>query len=216
MAIAIDTSLNFAYSSSGATSYTRSLTISGSDRYLVVSVLDVAGDTVTGVTYNGVSMTQLGKINAATSRYLYVYGLANPTTGTNNIVASRSGTTSVFGFGAINLSGANQTTTPIDAIATNNVTSASPTINLTTISDNTAVIVSSSTLNNTLAASTNLTGLVTDPSFWVSIMARSTTFPKTPAGTATYTVTCPSGNTGLIAVSIAPSSTFTPQAMWFM
>lgn len=203
MAIAIQSSLSIAYSGSGATSYTRSYTIGGSDRYLLVGVLDVAGDTVTGVTYAGVSMTQLGKINAATSRYTYLYGLANPTTGTNDIVASRSGTTSVFGFGAVNLSGASQTTSPVDATATNNVTSASPTIDLTTATDNSAVIVMSSTLNNALDSSTNLTDIVVD-TFRIALLSRSTTFPKTPTGAQTYTVTCPSGNTGLVAVSIAP------------
>lgn len=206
MAVAIANSLGYAYSAGGATSYTRSFAISGSDRYLLVSLLDVAGDTVTGVTYNGVAMTQLGKVAAATTRYTYMYGLANPTTGTNDIVATRSSGTSVFGFGAINLSGASQTTSPVDASATNNVTSATPSIDLTTVADNAAVIVGASTLNNPLAASTNLTGVVGDASFSISVMARSATFPFTPAGAQTYTMTCTSGNTGLIAVSIAPAS----------
>lgn len=216
MAVAIENSLAYAYSGSAATTYTRSFTISGSDRYLLVSVVDVAGDTVTGVTYAGVSMTQLAKVAAATTRYTYMYGLANPTTGTNDIVASRSGTISVFGYGAINLSGANQTTSPIDASATNNVTSATPTIDLTTVADNSAVIVGAHTPNNPIAASTNLTEVVGDASFDVSIMARSSTFPKTPAGAQTYTLTCPSGNTGLIAVSIAPPASTTANSGFFM
>lgn len=207
MAVAIAESLAYAYSAAAATTYTRSFTISGSNRYLLVSVLDVAGDTVTGVTYAGVPMTQLAKVAAATTRYIYMYGLANPTTGTNDIVATRTSTVSVFGYGAINLSGANQTTSPIDASATNNVTSNTPTIDLTTVADNTAVIIGASTPNNPIAASTNLTEVVGDAAFDVSIMARSSTFPKTPAGAQTYTLTCPLGNSGLIAVSIAPPST---------
>lgn len=205
MAIAIANSLAIAYSGSGATSYTRSFAISGSDRYLLVGVLDVAGDTVTGVTYGGVSMTQLGKTNAATSRYIYLYGLANPTTGTNDIVASRSSGTSVFGYGAVNLSGATQTTSPVDASATQNGTGTTVSVDLTTVADNTAVIVMSSTLNGGLAVSTNLTEVCADAAFDVSLIGRSTTFPKTPAGVQTYGVTSGSSdNKGIVAVSISP------------
>lgn len=206
MAVAVQASLAIAYSGSGATSYTRAFTIGGSDRYLTVGILDVAGDTVTGVTYAGVAMTQLGKINCATSRYIYIYGLANPASGTNDIIASRSSGTSVFGFGAINISGASQTTSPVDATATQNGTDTTVSVDLTTVVDNAAVIIMSSTLNGGLAVSTNLTEVCADAAFDVSLMARSTTFPKTPAGVQTYAVTSGSSdNKGIVAVSIAPA-----------
>lgn len=205
MAIAIQATLNInPYSSAGVTSLTRSFAISGSDRYLVVGILDVSGDNATSCTYAGVAMTQLAKINAVTSRYVYVYGLANPTTGTNDIIYTRGSTTSVCGFGAVNLTGATQTTSPVDASNTANSTSTSTSVSLTTVLDNTAVIVFSSGGAN-LAGSTNLTEIAIDSSFDVSVLCRSTTFPKTPAGAQTYTITNTDGdNNGVIAVSIAP------------
>lgn len=207
MAIAVQATLNISpYSASGVSSLTRSFTISGDNRYLLVGVLDVSGDSAISCTYGGVAMTQLAKVNALTSRYIYLYGLANPTTGTNDIVYTRSSTTSVCGFGAVNLTGAKQTTSPVDATNTHNSTGTSATINLVTSTDNSAVIVFGSG-DSAYAASTNLTELCTDSSFDLALIARSATFPKTPAGSQDYTITCGSGNNGLLAVAIAPAKT---------
>lgn len=204
MAIAIEATLNInPYSSAGVTSLTRSFAISGTNRYLVVGILDVSGDNATSCTYAGVSMTQLGKVAALTSRYIYFYGLANPTTGTNDIVYTRGSTTSVCGFGAVNLTGATQTTSPIDASNTANSTGTSIGISLTTVADNTAVLVMAGG-QDPMSASTNLTEQATDSSFDAALISRSTTFPKTPAGATTYTTSFGSGNNGCIAISIAP------------
>lgn len=205
MAVAVQDTLAIAYSGSGVSSLTRSFTISGSQRYLVVGVLDVSGDNATSCTYGGVAMTQLGKINCLTTRYIYFYGLANPTSGANDIVYTRGSTTSVCGFGAVNLSGATQTTSPIDASNTANSTGTSIGISLTTVADNTAVLVMASG-QDPLSASTNLTEVCADASFDVALISRSTTFPKTPAGATTYTTSFGSGNNGCIAISIAPYS----------
>lgn len=64
----------------------------GSDRGLIVVIFGAATDILTGVTYAGVSMTQLFKQQGAAQGglYVYIYGLANPATGTNNIVSSWS------------------------------------------------------------------------------------------------------------------------------
>lgn len=81
--------------SSGATQ-TQSYTVTaGSDRYLVVWLTTncVSADTLTGVTYNGVALTQLYKRQNTTAQcfeWQYWYGLANPATGANNLVASFS------------------------------------------------------------------------------------------------------------------------------
>jgi len=205
MAIAIQASLNInPYSGSGVTSLTRSFTIGGSDRYLVVGILDVSGDNATSCTYGGVAMTQLGKVNAVTSRYVYMYGLANPTTGTNDIVYTRGSTTSVCGFGAVNLTGAKQTTSPVDATATQNGTGTGVSIDLTTVADNTAVIIVGVNAGP-ISASTNLTEVCTDAAFDSTLICRSTTFPKTPAGLTNYAMTNSVGdNQGLVAVSIEP------------
>lgn len=215
MAIANQANLAIAYSGAGVTSLTRSFTIGGSERYLIVGILDVSGDNATSCTYGGVAMTQLAKINALTTRYIYVYGLANPTTGTNDIVYTRGSTTSVCGFGAVNLSGATQTTSPIDASNTANSTGTSIGISLTTVADNTAVLVMASG-QDPLAASTNLTEVCADASFDTALISRSTTFPKTPAGATTYTTSFGSGNNGCIAISIAPYVAATNASSFFL
>lgn len=216
MAIAIESSLNISpYSASGVLSLTRSYTISGTNRYLLVCVLDVSGDNASSCTYGGVAMTQLGKINALTSREIYIYGLANPASGTNDVVYTRSSSTSVCGFGAVNLTGAKQTTSPVDATNTGNSTGTTSSISLTTVADNSAVIVFGSGDSN-YAASTNLAEVATDVTFDLAIIARSTTFPKTPAGSQTYTISCNTGNNGIIAVSIAPLTTTNSSFLMFM
>lgn len=69
---------------------------SGTDRYLLVGFVgDVSSgaDDVSSVTYNGVSMTLIAKqLQGATNgnRWTYVYGLANPATGANNVVVTFS------------------------------------------------------------------------------------------------------------------------------
>ena len=102
MAIALDNSNSG--NNSGMNTTTVSLTVAGSDRILIVGVADqslVAGN-VTGVTYNGVSMTQIDTVQTnATDTVVYLYGILAPSTGTNNIVASRTiASDSFYVFGA--------------------------------------------------------------------------------------------------------------------
>lgn len=215
MAISIDTSLSLAYSGSGVTSYTRSFTTSGTERYLLVYINDFSGNNQTGCTYNGTSMTLLNTPIMVGSIYQYVYGLANPASGAHDIVYSRSSSTSIIGMSAVSINGAKQTTSPVDAV--NTATAGSVTsldINLTTIADNSAVFVFSYTNNANIAASTNLTEVVGDSGFDLGIICRSTTFPKTPAGLQTYTTTASSGDMGSIAVSIAPPGGLNTVKTW--
>lgn len=69
----------------------------GSDGYLLVSVMSTStfGVTVSGITWNGVSMTQLtqGVITNASGN-LAIFGIATPATGTNDCVVTFSGTQS--------------------------------------------------------------------------------------------------------------------------
>lgn len=86
------------------TSLTYAHTTSGSDRGLVIGVIGAqagTGDVVTGVTYAGVAMTKLQTIapgaNNGSDRYRYLFYLANPALGTNNVVISASATTFLQG-----------------------------------------------------------------------------------------------------------------------
>lgn len=90
--IAFDTSANGSVSSSGAN--TVSFTVANnSNRILVVELVARNQTTVTvsGVTYNGVSMTQDLDSGAGTSGHAYEYSLVAPATGANNVVITLSG-----------------------------------------------------------------------------------------------------------------------------
>lgn len=106
MAIAVDaTSEGYANS----TSLTYSHTCTGSDRVLTVALWTFpSGDTVTGITYNGTAMTKLGTQSADAGGYTNLWGIANPSTGANNIVISMS-SSQVFATSA-SYTGCNTTT----------------------------------------------------------------------------------------------------------
>lgn len=98
------------------TSRTFAHTCSGSGRYLFVPVkggLVSDGDLVTGATYDGVEMTLIGKRSpggAGTegNRWIYLFGLKNPTSGTHNVVVSSSANVYILA-GAVSYTGADQT-----------------------------------------------------------------------------------------------------------
>ena len=70
-------------------------------RVLLVGFTHRTNDDVTGVTYGGVAMSQLIKVNNTTDgEWLYIYGLIAPATGANDIVASFS-TSQVNYYGAV-------------------------------------------------------------------------------------------------------------------
>ena len=95
MAIAFDAA---ARTDAGAnqTTATVSHTCTGSDRILFVQAIsNDDGDTVTGVTYNGVAMTKIGSSvgvppAGSSSNFLSMWYLIAPATGANNVVVTRS------------------------------------------------------------------------------------------------------------------------------
>lgn len=112
----------------GGTSLSWSHTASGSDRAVYVGVI-WAGfpntvDTTASVTYNGVSMTSVGKSSASggsLSPYVLnvqVFELKNPPTGANTVVVTFSGT-SVAVAGSSSYTGVNQSTAHGTAVTAN-------------------------------------------------------------------------------------------------
>lgn len=88
MAIVQDTT---SYSSATSTSLTYAHTCTGSNLILLVAVVAVtASDVITGVTYNGVSMTKIAGQLYGGVAYQYLYYLVAPSTGANNIIVSSS------------------------------------------------------------------------------------------------------------------------------
>lgn len=139
MAIAFDTATNPALAN--ATSNTVAHTCTGTDRFLYVSVW-MRAVTCTGVTYGGVAMTEIGtRVLTGDSDYIAHYYLKNPASGSNNIVASFSGSNYSM-VGAASYTGVDQTS-PLDA--NNNraaTTSSNLTTSVTTVADNCWVLAS--------------------------------------------------------------------------
>lgn len=100
-----------ATTSTGSTSFSH--TTSGSDRTLVVVVASFATSsiTVSGATYNGVSLTQRRAVenNYTANRYLNIaiLTLDNPAVGANTVAVTFSGSPSTYSIRAISYTGAN-------------------------------------------------------------------------------------------------------------
>src|SRR5216684_143991 len=90
MAIAIDTTSHSNQNSGASLTWAHTVT-AGSNMILDVGVKILNSETCSGVTYNGVSLTQVSsKVQGAVT--LYLFSLVAPATGAaHNIVASFSG-----------------------------------------------------------------------------------------------------------------------------
>lgn len=97
MAIAYDATGVGTQSTTTAKTWTH--TCSGSNRILFVSCMADTTDVVTGVTYNSVSMTLVGKkqMAATNNRWLYLFYLIAPATGANTVSVNASSSVSLQG-----------------------------------------------------------------------------------------------------------------------
>ncbi len=214
MAIAYDaTSQTSSTAWSSGSSLTWSHTTTGSDRYLIVaiSIGDSSSDVVTGITYNGVAMTRIATqtVGGASD---YMYGLVNPTTGANNIIASFSITSSFCHGAATSYTGIKQTGQP-DSFSSSSASATSLSVSTTTVADNSWVV---GFFSNSSANTNSRTG-ITSRSYNTGIGRDigDSNAPKTPAGSYTMTEQgATSGTwTGIIA-SLSPTvATTTNSAM---
>ena len=114
MAIAFDSSTKDAVGGAG-TSHTTSFNNVAGNFMVVTSTSYTTNPGATTMTYNGVSMTQMGsnQTGGATPVYQYTFYLASPATGTNNIVTTTTNSlTNGFFDHVLSYSGVN-TASPI-------------------------------------------------------------------------------------------------------
>lgn len=132
--IAFNTASNSGYQAASA-SYSWSHTCTGNNRFLAVDVaLLSVGQTVTGITYNGVAMTLIGAQTTVSSvGRVESWGLANPASGTNTIEVTLSGSIASAGC-AVSYSGVQQTSpyANFNSAQATNVGAADATVNVTT------------------------------------------------------------------------------------
>ncbi len=205
MAIAFDAASTGTAGTS--TSITVAHTCTGSDRILFVGIATFdsgGGQQVSGVTYNGVAMTQIGTRRVAGNLDNTLWYLIAPATGTNNIVASYASQAEVY-LVAASYTGAKQTGQP-DATAGNSGQSASAiTAVVTTIADNCWVVMSATCNSLGLAAGASTTSR-TEASPNDAIGFYDNNAAKTPAGAVTLTATGnATNNTTSSGASFAPA-----------
>lgn len=115
----------------GVTSLTWSHTTSGLDRALIVGVsyFDAAAVSITGVTYAGVAMTNIGGATDSSNSRAQLWKLSNPAVGANNVIVSFSG--GIDGLaGAVSFTGAQQITALLTGtLATATGSNTTPTVN---------------------------------------------------------------------------------------
>lgn len=197
MAIAFDSSSGTLGSS--VTSLTVSHTCSGSNRVLIAGLYLASGDNVTSVTYNGVAMTQAIKVNRTGTEFIYLYYLANPATGANNLVANFSSDSTPALEGA-SFTGAKTTGIPDSSNSATGGTSPIS-VSTTTVADNSISVLLARNGSGPYTASTNST-LANDQSHTALFYSSSL---QTPPGSANMQVTYTGGATWAGAMlSLAP------------
>lgn len=196
MAIAFDAATGTTSTNTNTNTFTH--TCSGTDRFLIVpcaSLNNGALDAVTGVTYNGVAMTRLGSFyQVGTFNWIiYIYYLANPDSGTNNVVVTRNTSNGQTYGAAASYTGVDQIT-PIDNGVTSGTSTSPPTTTShTSTTDNSWFFLTHANVDANSTASTGAT-LRGTASF---ICTRfDSGGPVTPAGSYSMTISWPGTRAG--------------------
>lgn len=188
------------------TSLTFSHTCTGSDLVLFVGVTCSLNDNVvTGVTYNGDAMTLVRKNTPnGTTRWLYLWKLISPDTGTHDVVVSSSENTFI-GATSASYTGCDQTTNP-EASADDSTTGTGDTSTITTLTDNAWAGMVASAESGTIAAGASTTKRDDDTIAITGIF--DSNGAVTPAGNRSLAYTCGSSfDIHSIIYSIKPAGT---------
>lgn len=220
--IQFDAASNSGYQTAQST-YTWNHTCTGSNRHLLVgiSMLSVAGSSVSGITYNGVAMTFLGaKASVSGAIRVELWGLVAPATGTNAIAVTLSASLDSVG-GAISTTGVHQTspTEAFNSASATNVGAADATVDVTTVADNDWVLDAVATSDTTIT----VTGTQTQRSNVSGALGSGATGsqgPKTPPGTVTsaWTNVGALATWSIAAIALRPiaASNLGSQTPWYL
>lgn len=162
---------------------------SGSNRILWVSVLgsSVSSADVSGVTYAGTAMTLIASKQANSGRFIYLFYLVAPATGSNNVVIT-SASNFTWG-GASSYSGASQTGVP-DASNTGDsgASATSWTDSVTTTANNCWTVIAGRSNAGGIGAGASTTQRASESAFGTANICDSNA-AVTPAGSASLTIT---------------------------
>lgn len=188
-----DTSLTWSHTSAG--------------NLLVVGVFgdnvadDATGNHITGVTYNGVAMTEVNRAADSSDRWCYQFYLLGPAAGAHNVVISASTTIAMAGM-SVSYSGVKQSGQP-DASTTNTSAGATTiTTNLTTVADNSWTVLAAKVANSQPSASTGSTQRLSNSD---GLGMYDSGAAIHPAGSTSMAVTNGASNAwGVVMASYAP------------
>jgi hypothetical protein len=215
--ITYDSSADGGNNGGSTTSLSYSCTVgSGPNRLLLVNLVgDNVADDISSVTYAGTPMTLIGKIQAPSNNWQYLYYLLNPSSGSNNIVIT-AGSPHYLISQAASWYNVKQGSQP-DAFTTNTAaaTSTSLTTSLTTVATGSLVVqgvwsgtgcASCSPPGAHLAAGTGATPIITDAAFDGLGIFVSSGSPVVPPGNVSMT-TISDGweSNSVIMASFAPA-----------
>src|SRR3990167_3702009 len=193
-----------AQSTSGpGTTITNSLD-AGSDanRVLICGVTGhTTSDEMTAATYNGVSMTKIGVVKnpGDGARYIYLWMLVNPASGTNDLVYTNN--SSVFCFsGATVLSGVSAEDTTASAKTKTATSGSTYNHSITTVADNCWLVGFTSNNGNNISAGANTT--LREAS--ASAVRSDTNAAQTPAGAYDLNWSATSAEWASVVTAVAP------------
>jgi hypothetical protein len=176
-------------------------TCSGSDRILWVGVMTSSTRSVSSVTYNGVALTSLTR--SAGGQPVQLWYLIAPATGTNTISVSIGAPNSFVYTSGASYTGVKQSGQP-DAQNTNSTSSSSVSTSVTTVADNSwVVLIARNDTDGNTNAGTNSTERTAGAAGTVQLY--DSNGAVSPAGSFSMTVT----NAGSYATTIAMAS-FSP------
>lgn len=184
--------------------YSANYTCTGSNLELVVCITGLGGDFITSVTYNGVAMTLVDKMNFTSTVWMYSYILIAPATGTH-AVAINGSTTNTYNVFAASWTSAKQSGQP-DAHTTATAASADHiTKAMSTIADGSWVIFYVQDTVSGTGTTYTYTNLTQRQANDDGIFADSNG-PVSPAGsfTGTVTVTGVTQDWAALILSISP------------
>ncbi len=205
--ITYDNSADGGNNSGSTTSLAYSYTVgNGPNRLLVVNLIgDTSADDISSVTYAGTSMTLIGKVQAPSNNWQYVYYLLNPPSGSNNVVIT-AGSPHYLISQAASWYNVKQSAQP-DAFTTNTApaTNTSITTSLTTVA-NGSLVVQGIWSSRHLAAGAGATPIIIDTAIGAGGIFVSSGSPVSPAGNVSMTtISDGSLSTGVIMASFAPA-----------
>ncbi len=188
-----------------AISYSYSHTCTGDNRLLVVGNSNDNYQTVTGVTFNADALTSIRSDNTGLGAISTLHFMVAPDTGgSHTVVVTFSDIVGYGGGGAISYIGAAQTGQPDNHNGANS-DAGNPTVNVTTIADNSWVVSVLQGVYPVTCGNTERWNILRPNGYWPA-GGSDTNGPVTPAGVQTMSWTAEdSSNWAISAASFAPA-----------